>query len=208
MFKIPMLFVVFFLFLPIVCVADMPPDKLIAAMETVEERSGDTYAIRDVPDEPLQYGCLQITEICLKDYNRIYKTNYKIEQILGDRELSIEICRGYIDYWATEKRVGRKVTLEDMARIWNGGPRGFKWGSTDSYWMEVKKELDLIKEYPVKRLEISSLTFFCCPKPIFLVLFCYCLQECECSSVGLVYKSIIIYLCVLCECSSVGRAFR
>lgn len=132
---------VFLFFLSESCHADMPPDRLIVALEVVESH-GDTYAIRDVPNEPIQYGCLQITKICLKDYNRIYKTNYKIEKILGNREFSIKICKGYIDYWATEKRIGRKPTYENMSRIWNGGPNGYKKSSTKKYWEKVKRTLN------------------------------------------------------------------
>ena len=43
--------------------------------------------------------------------------------------------------YATEKRLGRPVTQEDIARIHNGGPNGYKKKSTEKYWQKVKKVL-------------------------------------------------------------------
>ncbi|MDP6249404.1 MAG: hypothetical protein QGH26_01040 [Candidatus Pacebacteria bacterium] len=54
---------------------------------------------------------------------------------------SIAICREYIDYYAIERRIGREPTLQDMARIWNGGPNGYKKPSTKKYWEKVKEVL-------------------------------------------------------------------
>ena len=44
--------------------------------------------------------------------------------------------------YATEHRLGRKVTQEDIARIHNGGPNGYKKESTEKYWSKVKKILN------------------------------------------------------------------
>jgi hypothetical protein len=43
--------------------------------------------------------------------------------------------------WATEKKIGRPITDQDRARIWNGGPTGWKRDTTLGYWSKVKKEL-------------------------------------------------------------------
>ena len=40
--------------------------------------------------------------------------------------------------YATEERLGRPVTLEDIARIHNGGPNGYKKQSTIPYWKKVQ----------------------------------------------------------------------
>lgn len=43
-------------------------------------------------------------------------------------------------YWlryATKQRIGRSPTLEDLARIHNAGPNGFKRGATDDYWRKI-----------------------------------------------------------------------
>ena len=46
-----------------------------------------------------------------------------------------------MDRYATEKRLGRPVTIEDIARIHNGGPNGYKKQATDVYWLKVKAQL-------------------------------------------------------------------
>jgi|TARA_B100002003_G_scaffold19578_2_gene16180 hypothetical protein len=123
-----------------VCTAETPPDRLIKAIEEVES-GGNTSAVGDRHLSDKAYGCLQIRQPCVDDYNRWHKTNYRAEQMLGNYELSIAICREYIDYYAIERRIGREPTLQDMARIWNGGPNGYKKPSTKKYWEKVKEVL-------------------------------------------------------------------
>jgi hypothetical protein len=120
--------------------AEPTHERLVAAIEKVES-IGNVYAVRNVKNEPLQVGCLQITQICLDDVNKNCKTNYGLEDILGNRELSICVFREYMRLWATPKRLGRPVTDQDRARIWNGGPNGWKRSSTLLYWEKVKKHL-------------------------------------------------------------------
>ena len=43
--------------------------------------------------------------------------------------------------YATERRLGRTPTYEDVARIHNGGPNGYKKTATYKYWQKVKKKL-------------------------------------------------------------------
>lgn len=109
---------------------------LILALIMVES-GGDNFAIGD---NGRAYGCLQIHEICVKDVNRIYGTNYVHEDAFH-REKAIRICELYLSYYASEKSLGRKATFEDMARIWNGGPNGYKKESTLKYWRKVEKAL-------------------------------------------------------------------
>jgi len=58
-----------------------------------------------------------------------------------DKEYSEKIINVYWKRYANEKRLGRKVTDEDRARIHNGGPNGYKKESTKDYWKLVKGEL-------------------------------------------------------------------
>ena len=44
-----------------------------------------------------------------------------------------------MDRYATERRLGHPATDEDIARIHNGGPNGYKHDSTLGYWEEVKE---------------------------------------------------------------------
>ena len=55
-----------------------------------------------------------------------------------DELTTVRIFRAYMDRYATEERLGRPVTFEDIARIHNGGPNGYKKKSTLRYWEKVK----------------------------------------------------------------------
>lgn len=130
--------------------ADEPSEKLIAALIQVESSNRDAPEPGDkldkygnlVPESEWAYGPLQIRGVCIRDYNRIYGTNYRAQDCHGNRALSIQICKGYIDYYATKKRCGRIPTDEDKARIWNGGPSGWKRKvATEDHWTKVKKHL-------------------------------------------------------------------
>ncbi|XP_078575073.1 lysozyme 1-like [Branchiostoma floridae x Branchiostoma japonicum] len=46
--------------------------------------------------------------------------------------------RGYMDRYATRARLGRQPTCQDYARIHNGGPNGYMYDSTLSYWRRVQ----------------------------------------------------------------------
>lgn len=120
--------------------ADLPSAELLLAQVHVESNDDDN-AVGDTHLQHKAYGCLQIRKPCVDDYNRWHKTNYKAEDCLGNRELSVKIYRSYIDNYATEARLGRKPTSEDMARIWNGGPNGWKKDNTKPYWEKVKVQL-------------------------------------------------------------------
>lgn len=119
--------------------AAVPSDQLIAALTQVES-GGDDNAIGDKHLAQKAYGCLQIRQPAVDDVNRLKGTNYKAEDCLGNRALSIWICKVYIDNYATPKRLGT-VNDEKMARIWNGGPNGWKRSSTQAYWEKVRQAL-------------------------------------------------------------------
>lgn len=119
---------------------ETPSDKLIAALIAVES-GGDDNARGDLHLRQKAYGCLQIRQPVCDDINRRYGTRLRAEQMLGNRELSISVCKKYIAMYATEKNLGRRPELEDMARIWNGGPCGFKKKSTLAYREKVRKYL-------------------------------------------------------------------
>lgn len=101
------------------------------------ESSGNNSAIGDGGKAK---GCLQIWDCVLKDVNRIYKKKYS-RQDCFDREKSVEICRLYLMHYgkAYEKKTGQRANEEVLARIWNGGPNGWKKESTVKYWVKVKR---------------------------------------------------------------------
>jgi len=82
-------------------------------------------------------GPLQIWEIAWTDVQRPGES-YKD---CKDLDYSVEIFRRYTARYATMKRLGHEPTQEDLARIWNGGPNGFKKTSTKIYWSKVNKEM-------------------------------------------------------------------
>ena len=65
----------------------------------------------------------------------------------GSFEYSKAVGNAYMDRYATERRLGHPPTYEDMARIHNGGPNGYKndgskkMEATLKYWAKVKEHL-------------------------------------------------------------------
>lgn len=111
---------------------------------TKQESGGNLYAIGDKHLALKAYGPLQIRQPCVDDVNRVFGTNYKAEDTLGNMQLSTFIFNKYLSIYATSKRLGREVTDQDRARIWNGGPSGWKHPSTLGYWRSVSKYLNSV----------------------------------------------------------------
>lgn len=122
---------------------------LFYAMIWVESR-GDPNAV----GKKGEIGVFQISKIYVDDVNRFneidfdcrYKYNpppvwkYRHRKNLV---LSWEIVTEYVEHYATKERLGREPTLEDMARIHNGGPTGWKKECTKIYWEKVKARMEL-----------------------------------------------------------------
>lgn len=114
-----------------------PPDLVSALIQT--ESNGNDWAVGDTHLVNKAYGPLQIRKPCLDDVNTVNGTNYRPEEMRGNRKLSIWVFEQYMKIWATEEKIGRPVTNQDRARIWNGGPRGWMKPQTLSYWSKVLK---------------------------------------------------------------------
>lgn len=110
---------------------------LIPALIAVE--SGGNIAA--IGDHGNAVGCLQIHAECIADVNRLSKTTYTQSDRLS-REKSEEICRLYLTHYgnAYKRRTGKEPTAETLARIWNGGPRGYSNPKTTRYWAKVQSE--------------------------------------------------------------------
>lgn len=104
------------------------------------ESAGNDLAIGD---NGLAYGCLQMHAGYVQDAAE-YAGQDWVHEDAFDRETSIDIFIAYISRYATEDRIGRPVTAEDIARIHNGGPNGWKKESTEAYWRKVRSVI--IKE--------------------------------------------------------------
>jgi len=82
-------------------------------------------------------GPLQIWEIAWTD---VKKKGEKYEDC-QNLDYSLQVFRRYMKRYATKKRLGHKPTDPDKARIWNGGPNGYKKTCTIEYWNNVNKEM-------------------------------------------------------------------
>ncbi len=111
---------------------------LVAAL-IEKESSGRDYALGDTNLTQWAYGPLQIREDCVRDVNERFGTRYTSKDMYGNRALSVWVCQKYLERFATRKLLGHEPTDEDRARIWNGGPSGWKKKSTIGYWTKVQK---------------------------------------------------------------------
>jgi hypothetical protein len=111
-------------------------DPLLRAITHVES-GGDNSA---VGDGGLAYGSLQIHRGVVLDVNRVYGTSYTHTDAF-DRASAVDLYYKYLAIYAVERRLGRTPTNEDKARIWNGGPNGFRKSATENYWQKVRRAL-------------------------------------------------------------------
>ena len=113
--------------------------ELIDALIYVESRGNDS-AIGDRHLGKPSVGCLQIRPIMVREVNRILKRKKKeLRYTMDDRfsrEKSIEMFMVWKDYYHDSDN------FEEIARTWNGGPKGMKNKKTLSYWSKVKFELN------------------------------------------------------------------
>ena len=84
-------------------------------------------------------GCLQIRKCMVDDVNRILKRQKSNKRYAYDdrwlRYKSIEMFEVYCKHY-------KLITAEEIARCWNGGPRGMQNDVTAGYWKKVQKNLD------------------------------------------------------------------
>lgn len=120
-----------------------------AVRQCESARQGDN-CIGDRGLKNKAYGPMQIRQPCLDDVNRLYargikkkfgKAELTLADVKGNRTLSVWVFEKYLEHYATRERLGREPTDEDRARIWNGGPNGWKKASTRKYGQKVKSKL-------------------------------------------------------------------
>lgn len=109
---------------------------LLAAVLAVESNGSDSA----IGDHGRARGAYQIHRVVVRDVNRIAGTHYRWED-MHDRKVAHFVAYTYITHYATEKRIGRKPTEEMAARIWNGGPSGWRKPATIRYWLKVKQKM-------------------------------------------------------------------
>jgi len=84
-------------------------------------------------------GCLQIRKCMVDDVNRILKRQKSTLRFTYNsrwsRDSSIQMFEIYCSHY-------NLTTAEEMARCWNGGPRGINNPATVGYWKKVKDQID------------------------------------------------------------------
>lgn len=106
---------------------------LLAAMAQVESGGNP----RAIGDGGKAVGILQIHRCVVLDVNRIHGTNYTHHDAY-DPHKAQAMAFLYLSYYCSERRLGRKATQEDVARVWVGGPVGYQRPCTIRYWDKVK----------------------------------------------------------------------
>jgi len=108
---------------------------LLSAIIHVESNNNDS-AYRANEDA---VGCLQIRKCMVKDVNRILRRQKSDLRFTYDdrwlRNKSIKMFDIYCKHYGL-------TTAEEIARCWNGGPRGMNNPLTANYWRKVQNNLD------------------------------------------------------------------
>lgn len=115
---------------------------LIHALINVESR-GNAKCVGDTHLGEPSIGVLQIRPIMVREVNRILKIQdltlrYKRKDRFS-RKKSIEMFIIWRDFHH------KGDSDEEIAKCWNGGPRGLKIIKTQHYWNKVQKELKEIR---------------------------------------------------------------
>lgn len=116
----------------------------VAALIAVESGGRNDHAVGPHGER----GVLQITPILVDDVNRITHgaLNFTVRDCYN-RTLSVAMLEIYLGHYATEERLGRPVTDADRARIWNGGPNGWKSPATVGYARKFERAAaDILRE--------------------------------------------------------------
>ena len=107
--------------------------NLITALIAVES-SGNDMA---VGDNGRALGPLQIHRGVVLDVNKFTGSHYR-HQDMTNRAQARAVCEAYLTHYVTEKRIGRKPTIADFAKVWNSGPEGFKKTCSEKYAAKVQ----------------------------------------------------------------------
>ena len=108
---------------------------LLSAIINVESNNNDS-AYRADEDA---VGCLQIRKCMVDDVNRILRRqNSQLRFTYDDRWLRSKSTQMFGIYC---RHYGLN-TAEEIARCWNGGPRGMSKPLTANYWRKVQNNLD------------------------------------------------------------------
>ena len=111
--------------------------EIISALMYVESNNNDS-AYNASEDA---VGILQIRQCMVDDVNRILRKQKSPVRFTYEdrwcRYKSINMFKIYCKHY-------NLTTAEEIARCWNGGPRGLHNPATVNYWKKVQSELDIV----------------------------------------------------------------
>lgn len=122
------------------CFPDM--DRLIDVLETLET-GGIAEGLRDTVagDGGAALGRLQIHLCVVRDCNRILRRKVYFPDSRMDRQSSRDMAGVYLRHWGGKlPELGGIRAVEALARIWNGGPRGWQKSATIGYGKRAARE--------------------------------------------------------------------
>lgn len=109
--------------------------ELLAALIAVESNGNDLARGRHG-----DLGALQVRPCVVADVNRMAGTHFRWAE-MTNRWAALGVFRIYTGRYCTEARLGRPVTDQDLARVWHGGPNGWKRRKTVAYWKRVQARM-------------------------------------------------------------------
>lgn len=114
--------------------------KLLLRVMKFQESTNRTWIINKKEGA---YGCLQVRKKCLQDINNFYGTNYNLTDFLGNEKLSVWALKGYVSMYS--KKLGIPLSCEFVARLWNGGPSGWRSQGAEKYWQKLSANIKKLK---------------------------------------------------------------
>lgn len=95
-----------------------------------------------VGDSGNALGVLQIWDVVVQDVNRVSGSSY-VHTDAYDVQTAQYMCVVYLTHYGKhyERTTGRPCTYEVLARMWNGGPKGYTKEATDKYWDKVLRAI-------------------------------------------------------------------
>lgn len=119
---------------------------LLLALGQVESNGNPLAERFDQAGNLTEVGIYQITKACVDDVNRIHAEakdprRYKWPHDCYRADLSREIAITYLTHYAAsvKRHANRDADLQDLARIWSGGPDGYRQAETRAYWGLVSR---------------------------------------------------------------------
>ena len=109
--------------------------NLITALIAVESAGNDLA----IGDNGRAVGPLQIHRGVVLDVNRFTGAHYRWES-MTNRVQARAVCEAYLKHYG-KSNSSNLVSIEQLARRWNGGPHGHKKTATQAYWAKVKNNL-------------------------------------------------------------------